>query len=145
MDPFIGQIMMVPYDFAPRGWAFCDGKLLPIMQHTALFSLLGTRFGGNGQTSFALPDLRGRVPIHVGESQGRGVSAYTLGETGGNEEVLVEPRNLGAGAESVKSSDGRELHVMTYGHTMPEPLNVRQPYAAVNFIIALDGLYPSRT
>src|ERR671918_304199 len=80
LEPFIGQLALVPYDFAPRGWAFCHGQLLPINQNTALFSLLGTRFGGNGQTTFALPDLRGRVPVGAGEpAEG---SSYLLGESG---------------------------------------------------------------
>jgi microcystin-dependent protein len=82
-EPFIGQIILVPYNFAPRGWAFCNGQLLPIAQNTALFSLLGTTFGGNGQTTFALPDLRGRVPISSG--QGPGLQDYDLGQVGGAE------------------------------------------------------------
>jgi microcystin-dependent protein len=82
-EPFIGQIILVPYNFAPRGWAFCNGQLLPIAQNTALFSLLGTTFGGNGQTTFALPDLRGRVPISSG--QGPGLQDYDLGQVGGSE------------------------------------------------------------
>jgi microcystin-dependent protein len=79
--PFLGQILLVPYNFAPRGWAFCQGQILPISQNTALFSLLGTTYGGNGQTTFALPDLRGRVPIRAG--QGPGLSNHTLGELEG--------------------------------------------------------------
>src|SRR5689334_1083417 len=82
-DPFIGEMMWVPYNFAPRGWAFCEGQLLPIAQNTALFSLIGTTFGGNGQTTFALPDMRGRFPIGVG--QGPGLSNYDLGQVGGAE------------------------------------------------------------
>ena len=82
-DPFIGEIRWVPYNFAPRGWASCDGQLLPIAQNTALFSLLGTTYGGNGQTTFALPDMRGRTPVHVG--QGPGLTERHLGESGGQE------------------------------------------------------------
>lgn len=82
-EPFLGMIILVPYTFAPRGWAFCNGQILSIAQNTALFSLLGTTYGGNGQTTFALPDLRSRVPIHAG--QGPGLSAYVLGQSGGNE------------------------------------------------------------
>jgi microcystin-dependent protein len=81
--PFLGMIILVPYNFAPRGWAFCNGQILSISQNTALFSLLGTTYGGNGQTTFALPDLRGRVPISSG--QGPGLNDYTLGEVSGSE------------------------------------------------------------
>jgi microcystin-dependent protein len=86
-QPFLGMIILVPYTFAPRGWAFCDGQLLPIAQNTALFSLLGTTYGGNGQTTFALPDLRSRVPIGAG--QGPGLSNYDLGQAGGAETVTL--------------------------------------------------------
>ncbi len=82
-QPFIGQIALFPYDFAPHGWAFCQGQILPISQNTALFALLGTNFGGNGTTTFALPDLRGRVPIGAG--QGPGLNNYTLAEQAGSE------------------------------------------------------------
>src|SRR6188768_3970764 len=78
LDPFLGQLALVPYNFAPKGWALCNGQLLPINQNQALFSLLGTNFGGDGRVNFALPDLRGRVPIHVG-------SGHTLGERGGEQ------------------------------------------------------------
>jgi microcystin-dependent protein len=86
-QPFLGMIIIVPYNFAPLGWAFCAGQILPISQNTALFSLLGTTFGGDGQTTFALPDLRSRVP--VGAGQGLGLSPYTLGQTGGAENVSL--------------------------------------------------------
>ena len=84
-DPFLGQIAFVPYNFAPRGWAECNGQIMSIAQNTALFSLLGTTYGGNGQTTFALPDMRGRSLVHNG--QGPGLSAYTLGEMSGVESV----------------------------------------------------------
>ena len=93
-EPFIGQIMLVPYNFAPRGWAFCNGQLLPIAQNTALFSLLGTTYGGNGQTTFALPDLRGRVPISSG--QGPGLGNYDLGQVGGSESVTLTTSQMPA-------------------------------------------------
>ncbi len=86
-EPFIGQLMTVPYNFPPRGWAFCQGQILSIAQNTALFSLLGTTYGGNGQTTFALPDLRGRVPIGAG--QGPGLSPRTLGEMSGAENTTL--------------------------------------------------------
>jgi microcystin-dependent protein len=87
MEPFLGQITMFPYNFAPLGWALCQGQLLPISQNTALFSLLGTQFGGDGRTTFALPDLRGRVPI--GQGQGPGLSPYAMGSTQGAENVTL--------------------------------------------------------
>src|SRR5262245_8397012 len=86
-EPFIGEIRWVGFNFAPKGWATCDGQLLPISQNTALFSLLGTTYGGNGQTTFALPDMRGRAPLHPG--QGPGLSPRDLGEVGGTETVTL--------------------------------------------------------
>lgn len=93
-DPFIGEIQAVGFNFCPRGWADADGQLLPISQNTALFSLLGTMYGGNGQTTFALPDLRGRVPIHTG--QGSGLNNYTQGEFGGAERATLTIQNMPA-------------------------------------------------
>jgi microcystin-dependent protein len=90
IDPFIGEIMLSGFNFEPRGWAFCNGQLLPISQNTALFALLGTTFGGNGQTTFALPDLRSRVPLHFG--QGPGLSSYTLGQSGGVESTTINDK-----------------------------------------------------
>lgn len=87
MDPFLAQIIMFGGNFAPRGWAFCDGQLLPIASNSALFSLLGTTYGGDGRTTFALPDLRGRTPIHPGT--GPGLSTYVLGQRGGEERVTL--------------------------------------------------------
>ncbi len=87
MEPFLGQITLFPYNFAPNGWALCEGQLLPIAQYTALFSLLGVQFGGNGTTNFALPDLRGRVP--VGQGQGPGLSPYNVGDVQGQEGVAL--------------------------------------------------------
>ena len=86
-DPFVAEIRIFPFNFAPRGWAWCDGQLLPISQNTALFSLLGTTYGGDGKTNFALPDLQGRAPMHPG--QGEGLSLHDLGETGGTETVTL--------------------------------------------------------
>src|SRR4051794_30340022 len=90
--PFIGQISLFGGNFAPRGWAFCNGQLLAVSQNTALFSILGTTYGGNGQTTFALPDLRGRVPVHFG--QGPGLSPYQLGEVGGTETTTLNVNQL---------------------------------------------------
>ena len=92
--PFLGMIILVPYNFAPRGWAFCQGQLLPISQNTALFALLGTQYGGNGQTTFALPNLQGRVPI--GQGQGAGLSNYSLGQVGGVETVTLTVNQMPA-------------------------------------------------
>jgi microcystin-dependent protein len=117
MDAFIGTITPVAFNFAPVGWALCDGQLLSINQNTALFSLLGTNYGGNGTTTFGLPDLRGRVA--VGQGQGPGLAPVQLGETGGG--ALV----AGASDEPGKSS--------------PSPA-----YTGVNYIICLQGIYPAR-
>jgi len=86
-DPFVAEIRIFPFNFAPKGWAWCDGQLLPLSQNTALFSLLGTTYGGNGKSNFALPDLQGRAPMHPG--QGPGLSLHDLGETGGSETVSL--------------------------------------------------------
>lgn len=93
-EPYLGMIIIVPYNFSPRGWAFCNGQILPIAQNTALFSLLGTTFGGNGQTTFALPDLRGRVPNSSG--QGPGLSSYDLGQVGGVESETITVNQMPA-------------------------------------------------
>src|SRR5438132_9205161 len=87
MDPFVAEIRIFPFNFAPKGWAWCDGQLLPLSQNTALFSLLGTTYGGNGTSNFALPDLQGSAPMHPG--QGPGLSLHDLGETGGSETVTL--------------------------------------------------------
>ncbi|MGY3791565.1 phage tail protein [uncultured Aquimarina sp.] len=99
MDPFIGQIQPFGFNFAPRGWALCDGQLLPIAQNSALFSLLGTTFGGDGRTTFALPDLRGRSIVHVGN--GPGLSSISWGERGGSETVTLN-----------------QLHMPSHSHTL---------------------------
>src|SRR4051812_1587744 len=93
-EPYIGEIMMFAGNFAPRGWALCDGSLLSISQNTALFSILGTTFGGNGQTTFGLPDLRGRLPMHPGQGPGR--TGRTLGESGGAETVTLNTTQMPA-------------------------------------------------
>ena len=90
MDPFVAEVRIFPFNFAPKGWAFCDGQLLPISQNTALFSLLGTTYGGDGKSTFGLPDFQGMAPLQAG--QGPGLSLYDLGETGGTENVtLIQP------------------------------------------------------
>lgn len=170
-DPFVAEIRLFPFNFAPTGWAFCDGQLLPLSQNTALFSLLGTTYGGNGKSNFALPDMQGRLPMFWG--QGPGLSLRDLGETGGSETVsLLEseipnhnhtlmaseedgnrpgPTNafLGTGTDMfVPAATGfngtMALNFMTpSGGDMPH--NNLMPYLVVNFCIALQGVFPPRT
>jgi len=174
-DPFLGEIRLVGFTFAPQGWALCDGQLLSIAQNTALFSLLGTTYGGNGQTTFALPDLRGRVPIHPG--QGPGLSNYVLGEQSGSENVTLNTSQLPghnhplassnqqgsssdpsgyfpavlndpAGTIAVNgylASSNSTLNPAAIGVTGGnQPHSNIQPFLCVNFIICLQGIYPSR-
>ncbi len=171
-DPFLGMIIIVPYNFAPRGWAFCQGQLLSIAQNTALFSLLGTTYGGNGQTTFALPDCRGRSPNSAG--QGPGLSNYSLGQQAGTESTTLSINNLPGHNHTytipANASDGTttEPSATTYlgqpaanlyttggpGVQMPggatgltggsQPFSILQPYLTLNYCIALEGLYPSR-
>jgi microcystin-dependent protein len=118
MDPFIGEIRMVPFNFAPQGWALCDGQLLAVNQNAALFSLLGTTYGGDGTKTFALPDFRGRVPINQG--QGPGLPSYEMGQQV-NAQGTTNPTTGKAGANA--------------------PVSM----VCVNFIIALNGIFPSRS
>ncbi len=173
MEPFIGEIKLFAGNFAPRGWAFCDGQLLPINQWQALFSILGTMYGGDGRTNFALPDLRGRVSVHPGN--GSGLSPYGIGEKGGAETVTlsvqqmpVHSHSLNANAQNGDTSDppgssladtkGSDKDYMKSGMVNTEmspnsigatgsgqPHENRQPYLAVNYIIALQGVFPSRS
>lgn len=172
-EPFIGEIRMFAGNFAPRGWAFCDGSLLSIASNSALFSILGTTYGGNGQTTFALPDLRGRVPLHPG--QGPGLTPRVLGEQGGTENVTLLQTQMPAHNHVLHASNAQGDSVGPEGavsavilETSGAPLNGystqpnttmnpqaistaggsqphanMQPYTAVNFIIALVGIYPS--
>jgi microcystin-dependent protein len=164
-EPFLGMIIIFGGNFPPRGWAPCDGRLLPINQNTALFSLLGTTYGGNGTTTFALPDLRGRVPL--GYSQGPGLSNYSLGEASGVENVTLNAAEMPAhthaqpatasdettnrpnaavparGGVYASASDGSNLAATTSAGNN-QPHENRQPYLAVNYIIALQGIFPSR-
>lgn len=168
-EPFISEIRMFGFDFPPRGWAFCDGQILSIAQNTALFSLLGTTYGGNGQSTFALPDLRGRTPLHFG--QGSGLQPRNLGELGGTETQTLLPAQLPAhnhaltaaaaantgepGAARPATGEVRAFResvsatvpmaadaVAPSGGTQPHP-NM-QPSLVVNFSIALEGIFPSR-
>jgi microcystin-dependent protein len=157
-EPFVGEIRMVGFDFAPRGWALCDGQLLNISENTSLFSLLGTTYGGDGQTTFGLPDLRGRVPLHAG--QGVGLSLRQLGEGGGQETVTLVGREVPThthptGDISVKDVSAPVERYAVESELRVEPEVVQSvggqshenmpPFRCVNFIIALQGIYPSRS
>ncbi|HVT12553.1 MAG TPA: tail fiber protein [Fimbriimonadaceae bacterium] len=169
MDPFLGEIRPVPYNFAPRGWAFCQGQIMQISQNSALFSLLGTTFGGNGTSTFALPDLRGRVPLGAGQSQDG--NTYTLGEVAGVESVTLQTQTMPAhnhgtlictgAAQSASPQDelpatsAANVYVgAAKGVFAPTAItntgqglahgNI-QPYTTINYIIALEGIYPQRS
>lgn len=164
MEPFIGEIKLFAGNFAPRGWAFCNGQLLSIAQNTALFSILGTTYGGNGQTTFALPDLRGRAALGWGD--GPATSPVQLGEQGGTETTTLTTANLPPHnhALAVSNGDGGGKSAGYIGSgvwsdhtdaTAPantitstgggQPFNNRQPYLGLSYIIALEGVYPSRS
>ena len=163
-EPFLSEIRIISFNFPPKGWAFCNGQLLPINQNQALFSLLGTTYGGNGQTTFALPNLQGRVPIHMG-------SGHTLGEVGGEAahtliaaelpththavtaatgvgDLIVPGNGLVARTPANPYHDPANLGAMnpasvgTVGQSQPH-LNL-QPYLVLNFCIALQGIFPSQ-
>jgi len=157
---------MFGFNFAPRGWARCDGQLLPIAQNTALFSLLGTTYGGDGRTTFALPDLRGRVPIHPGN--GPGLSPYQQGQRGGTENVTLiaqqipahshsqpcssDDPNAGSPVDNVPAAVANPIYATAANAAMAatgpvggsQPHTNIQPYLAVYFCIALQGIFPSR-
>ena len=177
MDPFLGEIRMFAGSFAPNTWAFCNGQLLSIAQNTPLFSLLGTYYGGDGISTFALPNLQGRMPLHWGTSQGNN---YVLGETSGSPNVNILPSNLPAHSHTVAipvcnaaadlsdptgaiealpndPSSGNTISSYTKaagtGVALPFPsgstgqslpISTMPPYLAVTFIIALQGVFPSR-
>jgi microcystin-dependent protein len=155
-EPFLAEIRLFAGNFAPRGWLFCDGQLLLINQNSALFSLLGTNFGGDGRTTFGLPDLRGRVPIHAGGSDGPGLRPYRLGEKGGAETVAVTTtlsqsddahahEVLGSSAGSgVGSTSVTTVREATGASSTTNSASNIQPYQALNYIIAIVGTFPSR-
>ena len=172
MDPFVAEIRIFPFNFAPKGWAFCDGQILPLSQNTALFSLLGTTYGGDGKSNFALPNMQGNAPMHPG--QGPGLSLHDLGETGGSDTVsLLESEipshshalradvldiadtNVASANASFALSSGGTLYqaasnVSLSGNALApaggdQPHNNMQPYLTLNFCIALQGVYPPRT
>lgn len=173
-DPFVAEIRIFPFNFAPKGWAFCDGQLLPISQNTALFSLLGTVYGGDGKSTFALPNLQGSAAMHPG--QGQGLSLRDLGEIGGAENVTLLVSEIPfhthtlrgfteagdqfgpgpAGTSVLTRSNGGAMYNTTASNfvTMaPQalspsggslPHNNMQPYLTLNFCIAMQGVFPSR-
>jgi microcystin-dependent protein len=174
MDPFVAEIRIFPFNFAPKGWAFCDGQILPLSQNTALFSLLGTTYGGDGKSNFALPNMQGNAPMHPG--QGPGLSLHDLGETGGSETVSLleseipahshammaqnQAANLDApgsdrtysrssGGFAYKTTPVTTVVQMSDSMIAPaggdQPHNNMQPYLTLNFCIALQGVYPPRT
>ena len=134
-NSFMGEIRMVAFNFAPTGWAFCDGQLMPISQNTALFSLLGTTYGGDGRSTFALPDFRSRGPIHRG--QGQGLSQRDLGEMGGEEASELPSSKV----EIPQSPDNPTVLVYVPGG---QPVSSMEPFLVVNFIISLLGDFPTR-
>jgi microcystin-dependent protein len=172
MDPFVAEIRIFPFNFAPKGWAWCDGQLLPLSQNTALFSLLGTTYGGNGKSNFALPDLQGRAPMHPG--QGPGLSLHDLGETGGSETVSLLESEIPSHTHQMKAAStaadlqdpapdrvlarstgafayfaGNQNTTLSDNALAPaggdQPHNNMQPYLTFYFNIALQGVYPPRT
>jgi microcystin-dependent protein len=162
-EPFLSEIKIVSFNFPPKGWALCNGQLLPINQNQALFALLGTTYGGNGQTNFALPNLRGRLPIHVG-------NGHTQGEAAGSTSVTVNIQQLPTHLHPVMASPtnadvpvgtnnffGAALNTYTPAANLltiapqtvtsvggSQPHNNMMPYLVLNFIIALQGIFPSR-
>lgn len=170
-DPFVAEIRIFPFNFAPTGWAMCNGQLIPISQNTALFSLLGTFYGGDGKSTFALPNLQGSAPIHQG--QGPGLSLYDLGQTGGSDAVTLIQTELPAHAHQASGVSGSgptspanntwgtgagrtppPMYVdgspnVTMGNAMSvaggsQPHNNLQPYLTLNFCIAMQGIFPPR-
>ena len=171
MDPFVAEIRMFGFNFAPKGWAFCNGQLLPISQNTALFSLLGTTYGGDGKSNFALPDIQGRVVVDPG--QGQGLSQYFEGEVGGSETVTLLANEIPSHTHQMQADvlDLGDTNVLSQNASLalsasgtlyqsasnatlnaqalaPQggnlPHNNLQPYLTLNFCLALQGVFPPR-
>lgn len=170
-EPFVGEIRLFAGNFAPNGWALCDGSLLSIAQNDVLFNLIGTTYGGDGQNTFALPDLRGRVPVHQG--QGPGLSPYAIGQAAGTEQVTLIAQQLPShthvlnattadatvGAGVAGNLTGKAATTSLYGNTPGggalaaqaltasggnQPHNNMAPFLGLNFIISLFGIFPSQ-
>lgn len=170
-DPFVAEIRIFPFSFAPKGWAFCAGQLLPLSQNTALFSLLGTTYGGNGSSNFALPNMEGNAPMHPG--QGNGLSQHFLGEVGGATSVTLVQNEMPSHTHILNTAAGDQAEsnvptnfamsrsvngnayaapgtvVQTAPNTLAitgssAPHNNMQPYLTLNFCIALQGVFPPR-
>ncbi len=168
-EQFIGEIRQFGFNFAPNGWAMCNGQLLPISQNTALFTLLGTTYGGDGISNFALPNLQGRVAIHQGD--GSGLSPYVIGQSGGTENNTLNENQMPAHGHEVLGHAAAATSPKPAGHvpattttdsyaTVPttamnagmigatgggQPFSITQPYLTLNFCIALVGIFPSRS
>jgi microcystin-dependent protein len=168
-QPYVGQIIACGFNFAPAGWAICDGSLLPISEYETLFNLIGTTYGGDGQSTFAVPDLRGRVPIHNGQSPNGG--SYIIGQSGGVETVTLNtnqmprhshpvrcsanPQNSAdAGGSVLASTAGNQYSSNAPAVAMgpmvgsgggSQPHDNMQPYLVVNWVISLFGIFPSQT
>lgn len=172
MDPFVAEIRIFPFNFAPKGWAWCNGQLLPLSQNTALFSLVGTYYGGNGTSNFALPNLQGRAPMHPG--QGPALSLHSIGESGGSETVSLLESEIPAHSHPLQASNmdstgqspaqallaggigGVRMYAASGGTTTAMSSqalapaggsaahNNMQPYLTLYFCIALQGTFPSR-
>src|SRR5947207_4252310 len=132
LDPFIGEIAMFGFNFAPRGWAFCNGQILPISQNTALFSLLGTTYGGNGQTTFALPNLQGSAPIHPG--QGPGLSLYDLGQSGGSDTVTLLQSEMPAHPHTFRGNNTLGDIPVPGGNALARHANSYQQNTSANLV-----------
>ena len=162
--PFLGEIKIVGFNYAPKGWAECNGQFLPINQNQALFSLLGTMYGGNGQTTFALPDFRGRIPIHqgagfnVGNAGGQEFHTVTQSEMPSHNHFVQATNSTGTTNVPIgnllavtnqpmyRTSANTTLHPSTISNVGgSQPHENRQPYLVLNFIIALQGVFPARS
>ena len=169
-DPFVAEIRIFGFNFAPKGWAFCNGQILPISQNTALFSLLGTTYGGDGKSNFALPNLQGNAPMQPG--QGSGLSLHDLGEMGGSDTVTLIENEIPSHTHTMRASlDDADLSIPQAGRSLAKasanlyspgggtsplafqaltpaggslPHNNLQPYLTLNFCIALQGVFPAR-
>jgi microcystin-dependent protein len=173
MDPFVAEIRIFGFNFAPKGWAFCDGQILPLSQNTALFSLLGTTYGGDGKSNFALPNMQGNAPMHPG--QGPGLSLHDLGETGGSQTVTLLESEIPSHPHQIMGNIGQSnlatpsptrslaranpgqaytatltnIQQFSFNAMAPaggdQPHNNMMPYLTLNFCIALQGVFPPRS